>query len=172
MLEKYRRLRYRLLPFISSLAHDTYQTGSGFVRALIMDFPNDSKVADTRDKYMVVRASLVGPVTEEGAIVRQVYLPADAVWYTFWTNERLHGGQWIHVDAPIDTLPLFVRAGSILPLGSAIENTIQAQKIAKLSVYPRADADFTLYGDNGRTSAYEEGTATSLACTGTVPTVG
>ena len=56
--------------------------------------------------------------------------------------------------------------------GSAIENTIQAQKIAKLSVYPRADADFTLYGDNGRTSAYEEGTATSLACTGTVPTVG
>ena len=105
------------MPYIYSLGYKTYQTGAPYMRALFMDFPNDPKVADLGDEYMFGPAFLVAPVTEQGATSRAVYLPAGADWYNYWTNERLHGGQTINVAAPIDTLPLFVRAGSILPLG-------------------------------------------------------
>jgi alpha-D-xyloside xylohydrolase len=157
ILEKYLKLRYQLMPYIYSLGYQTYQTGAPSMRALFMDFPNDPKVADLRDEFMFGPAFLVAPVTEQGAISRTVYLPAGADWYNYWTNERVRGGQAIQVAAPIDTLPLFVRAGSILPLGEAVESTSQVQKIAKLRVYPGADADFVLYQDDGNTYAYEKG---------------
>jgi YD repeat-containing protein len=102
-------------------------------------------------------AFLVAPVTEQGATSRAVYLPAGADWYNFWTAERVPGGQTISVPAPIDTIPLFVRAGSIVPLGSPVESTHQAQTIEKIRVYPGADASFTLFSDDGRTYAYEKG---------------
>ena len=102
-------------------------------------------------------AFLVAPVTEQGVTSRKVYLPAGADWYNYWTNERVKGGQRISVDAPIDKLPLFVRAGSIVPLGAEIESTAAAQKIAKVRVYPGADADFALYSDDGTTYDYEKG---------------
>ena len=102
-------------------------------------------------------ALLVAPITEQGATSRTVYLPAGVDWYNFWTNERIHGGQSIHVNAPIDTLPLFVRAGSILPLGEPVENTTQIQQLAKVRIYAGSDADFTLYRDDGNTYAYEKG---------------
>jgi alpha-D-xyloside xylohydrolase len=121
-----------------------------------MDFPNDPKVTDMRDEYMFGPAFLVAPVTEQGQISRAVYLPAGADWYNYWTNERFHGGQTIQVGAPIDTLPLFVRAGSIVPLGEQVESTNEVQKIAKVRVYPGADAKFTLYQDDGKTYAYEK----------------
>jgi alpha-D-xyloside xylohydrolase len=127
------------------------------MRALFMDFPNDPAVADIRDEYMFGPAFLVAPVTEQGATSRSVYLPAGTDWYNYWTNERVPGSQTIKVDAPIDVLPLFVRAGSIVPLGSAIENTTQEQKVEKVRVYPGADRDFTLYSDDGKTYAYEKG---------------
>ena len=157
ILEKYLKLRYQLMPYIYSLGYDTYQTGAPYMRALFMDFPHDPKVADLRDEYMFGPAFLVAPVTEQGATSRAVYLPAGADWYNYWTNQRLHGGQTIQVDAPIDRLPLFVRAGSIVPLGDAIESTSQVQKIAKVRVYPGADAEFALYQDDGMTYAYEHG---------------
>ena len=157
ILEKYLRLRYQLLPYIYSLGYKTYQSGAPSMRALFMDFPNDPKVADLGDEYMFGPAFLVAPVTEQGATNRTVYLPAGADWYNYWTNERLHGGQTIIVAAPIDTLPLFVRAGTILPLGEAIESTNQVQAIAKVRVYPGADGDFMLYQDDGKTYAYEKG---------------
>ena len=157
MLEKYLKLRYQLMPYIYSLGYKTYQTGAPSMRALFMDFPNDPKVADLRDEFMFGPAFLVAPVTEQGATSRTVYLPAGADWYNYWTNQRVRGGQAIQVAAPIDTLPLFVRAGSIVPLGEAVENTSQAQKIAKLRVYSGADADFVLYQDDGNSYAYEKG---------------
>ena len=86
-----------------------------------------------------------------------VYLPAGCDWYNYWTNERLHGGQSIEANAPIDTLPVFVRAGSIVPLGSEIESTKQPQTIATLRVYPGADGSFTLFQDDGTTYGYEKG---------------
>jgi len=131
--------------------------GAPYMRALFMDFPHDPKVADLRDEYMFGPALLIAPVTEQGATSRAVYLPAGTDWYNYWTNQRLRGGQTIQVDAPIDILPMFVRAGSILPLGDAIESTSQVQKIAKVRVYPGADAEFVLYQDDGTTYAYEQG---------------
>ena len=157
ILEKYLKLRYELMPYIYSLAYHTYQTGAPYMRALFMDFPRDPRAATLGDEYMFGPALLVAPVTEQGATSRSVYLPAGVDWYNYWTNERVRGGQTLRVEAPIDTLPLFVRAGSILPLGEPIESTGQVQRIAKLRIYPGADAEFTLYQDDGRTYAYEKG---------------
>jgi alpha-D-xyloside xylohydrolase len=157
ILVKYLKLRYRLLPYIYSLAYRVHQTGAPYMRALFMDFPHDAKAASLVDEYMFGPAFLVAPVTEQGATRRSVYLPAGTDWYDFWTNERVRGGQTIEVAAPIDTLPLFVRAGSIVPLGEPIESTSQVQKLAKVRVYPGADGDFTLYRDDGKTYAYEKG---------------
>ena len=145
------------MPYIYSLGYKTYQTGAPFMRPLFMDFPGDPKVADIGDEYMFGPAFLVAPVTEQGATVKNVYLPSGSDWYNYWTKERVHGGQIARVDAPIDTIPLFVRAGSIIPSGSAIESTNEQQKIEKVRVYPGADADFTLYDDDGKTYAYEKG---------------
>ena len=157
ILEKYLRLRYQLMPYIYSLGYQTWLTGAPFLRALPLDFPNDPKVADLRDEYMLGPALLVAPVTEQGATSREVYLPAGADWYNYWTNERFKGGQAVSVQAPIDTIPLFVRAGSILPLGAPVESTHQEQAIEHLRVYPGANADFTLFSDDGKTYAYEQG---------------
>jgi alpha-glucosidase/alpha-D-xyloside xylohydrolase len=161
ILEKYLRLRYQFIPYTYSQAYRTYQTGSPFMRALFMDFPADPNVADVRDEYMFGPAILVAPVAEQGATSRKVYLPAGSDWYNYWTNARIKGGQTITADAPIDTLPLFVRAGSIVPLGSTILSTQQPQSIATVRVYPGADADFTLYSDDGTTYAYEKGTGST-----------
>lgn len=127
------------------------------MRALFMDFPHDPRVSDIRDEYMFGPALLVAPVTEQGATSRHVYLPAGPDWYNYWTNERVKGGQTVEVSAPIDTIPLFVRAGSILPLGSEILSTAEPQKIASVRVYPGANGDFTLFNDDGHTYAYEKG---------------
>jgi len=157
ILEKYLKLRYELMPYIYSLGYQTWLNGAPFLRALPLDFGSDPKVADVRDEYMFGPAFLVAPVTEQGATSRRVYLPAGTDWYNYWTNERVHGGQTIEVSAPIETIPVFVRAGSIVPLGSAVESTREKQAIAKVRVYPGASASFTLFSDDGKTYAYEKG---------------
>ncbi len=157
ILAKYLRLRYQLLPYTYSLAYQSYLTGAPYMRALFMDFPNDPNVTDIPDEYMFGPAFLVAPITKQGATQRKVYLPAGCDWYNYWTNERMKGGQTITAEAPIDTLPLFVRAGSIVPLGAAIESTQQQQAIASVRVYPGADANFTLFSDDGTSYAYEKG---------------
>jgi len=157
ILEKYLRLRYQLMPYIYSLGYKTWETGAPSMRALPLDFPNDPKVADLRDEYMFGPAFLVAPVTEQGATSRLVYLPAGADWYDYWTNQRFKGGQTVSAAAPIETLPLFVRAGSIIPLGAEVVSTHQAQAIAKVRVYPGADGNFTLFSDDGTSYAYEKG---------------
>lgn len=157
ILVKYLKLRYQMLPYIYSLGHDTYETGAPFMRALFMDFPHDPKVTDIRDEYMFGPAFLVAPVTEQGATSREVYLPASTDWYNFWTNERYQGGQTIQVNAPIDVLPLFVRAGSIIPIGEVVENTTAKQDLVELRVYAGADGHFALYQDDGSSYDYENG---------------
>src|ERR1700733_14538233 len=162
ILAKYLKLRYQLLPYTYSLAYRSYQTGAPYMRALFMDFPADPKVMDIPDEYMYGPAFLVAPVTEQGATHRTVYLPAGCDWYNYWTNERMHGGQSIVADAPIDTLPLFVRAGSIVPLGSEVESAQQLQKIASVRVYSGANGSFVLFEDDGRTYAYEKDGGSSI----------
>lgn len=157
ILAKYLKLRYQLLPYTYSVAYRSYQTGAPYMRALFMDFPSDPNAADLPDEYMYGPAFLVAPVTKQGATSRKVYLPSGCDWYNYWTNERIKGGQTITADAPIDTLPLFVRAGSIVPLGAEVESAQQPQAIAQVRVYPGADADFTLFSDDGTTYGYEKG---------------
>jgi alpha-D-xyloside xylohydrolase len=164
ILAKYLKLRYQLLPYTYSVAYRSYQTGAPYMRALFMDFPGDPNAANIPDEYMYGPAFLVAPVTEQGATHRTVYLPAGCDWYNYWTNERLHGGQTIVADAPIDTLPLFVKAGGIVPLGSEVQSAQQPQKIASVRVYPGANGSFTLFQDDGKTYAYEKtgGSVTKL----------
>jgi alpha-D-xyloside xylohydrolase len=157
ILEKYLRLRYELMPYIYSLGYYTHQTGAPYMRALFMDFPNDPNVTEIGDEYMFGPAFLVAPVTSQGQTTKSVYLPAGTAWYDYWTNKRFDGGQTIQVTTPIDTIPLFVRAGSIVPLGSAVESTHDKQSIEHVRVYPGADGEFTLYNDDGQTYAYEKG---------------
>lgn len=157
ILSSFLRLRYELLPYTYSCAYSTYQSGAPFLRALFMDFPHDARVADVRDEYMYGPALLVAPVYEQGAEKRQVYLPAGTAWYDFWTNRRYEGGQTIVADAPIGRIPVFVRAGSVVPLGSPILSADESQSIASIRVYPGANGSFTLFDDDGRTYLYEEG---------------
>ncbi len=126
-----------------------------------MDFPDDNRVTDITDEYMFGPALLVAPVVQQGATSRTVYLPGGTDgrqdWYNFWTDEKLHGNQVVTVQAPIDTIPLFVKAGSILPLGVPVESTHDKQALAKIKVYSGANATFVLYNDDGNTYAYEKG---------------
>ncbi len=156
ILAKYLKLRYRLLPYTYSVAYQSYQTGAPYMRALFMDFPNDPMAADIPDEYMYGPAFLVAPVTQQGATQRAVYLPAGCDWYNYWTNKRFHGGETITADAPIDTLPLFVRAGSIVPMGSEVQSADQPQTIVAVRVYPGANGSFSIFQDDGKTYDYEK----------------
>jgi alpha-D-xyloside xylohydrolase len=151
------RLRYSLMPYLYALGRQTYDTGAPFMRALFMDFPADPKVATISDEYMFGPAFLVAPVTEQGQTSRVVYLPAGADWYDYWTDQKYDGGQTIAVAAPIDRIPLFVRAGSIVPMGVQVPSTATRQMLESVRVYPGRDASFTLYDDDGVTNAYRQG---------------
>jgi alpha-D-xyloside xylohydrolase len=157
IMARYDRLRYQLIPYIYSQAKRTWDSGAPFMRPLWMDFPNDPKVADIGTQYMFGPAFLVAPVTEQGQAEKDVYLPAGSDWYNFWTNEKLAGGRWVRVAAPIDRIPVFVRAGSIVPLGADIQSTASKQAIAEIRVYPGKDGEFALYDDDGVSYDYEKG---------------
>lgn len=156
------RLRYALMPYLYSLGYNTYETGAPFMRALFMDFPDDPKVATIGDQYMFGPAFLVAPVTEQGATSRTVYLPAGNDWYDYWTDRKFSGGQTIEAAAPIDRIPLFVRAGSIVPMGVQIPNTSVRQSLEAIRVYPGRNASFTFYDDDGVTNAYRKGGGTRV----------
>jgi alpha-D-xyloside xylohydrolase len=126
-----------------------------------MDFPDDPNVNGLTDEYMLGPAFLVAPVLDQGITSRSVYLPAGADWYDWWTNKQFHGGHWIKAEAPIDRLPLFVRAGSIVPLGVQVPNTMHRQMLSEIRVFPGADGSFTLYDDDGVTNAYKSGGGTT-----------
>ncbi|MEO6216997.1 MAG: glycoside hydrolase family 31 protein [Sphingomonas sp.] len=160
LLASYLKLRYTLIPYLYSQAHQTSETGAPFMRALFMDFPDDPKVTNIGDQYMFGPAFLVAPVTTQGQTSRPVYLPAGADWYDYWTNRRYTGGQTVEAAAPIDRIPLFVRAGSILPMGAPVKSTAEKQPLESIRVYPGRDARFTLYDDDGTTNAYRKGVST------------
>ena len=161
ILADYDRMRYQLIPYLYSSAKTTYDTGAPFMRALWMDFPNDPKVSNIGTEYMFGPAFLVAPVTKQGQTEKDVYLPAGTDWYNYWTNEKLSGGQTVTVAAPINQIPVFVKAGSIVPLGSDIQSTATKQSIATIKVYPGKDANYTLYDDDGTSYDYEKGKGTT-----------
>ncbi|MGA2908203.1 MAG: TIM-barrel domain-containing protein [Terracidiphilus sp.] len=158
VLESYDRLRYRMLPYIYSLAwkvtHDDYT----MMRPLVMDWRTDHSVWDIGDEYMFGPAFLVSPVWKEGAQTREVYLPQAPAWYDFWTGERVAGGQELEVNAPLAKLPLFMRAGSIVPLAPELEYAKQEPSDPiEVRIYRGADGSFDLYEDEGDSYRYEQG---------------
>jgi len=154
----YTKLRYRLLPYIYSQAGDLYHRDGTLMRGLAMDFPGDAVAGELADEYLFGPALLVAPVYEMGARTRRVYLPRGADWYDFYTGQRYPGGQTVEAAAPLQRMPLFVRAGSIVPSGPAIQYAAQELNAdLTLNVYPGADGAFDLYEDDGTSYAYEEG---------------
>jgi alpha-D-xyloside xylohydrolase len=155
---KFDRLRYRLLPYVYSLAGAvTHQAGT-FLRPLVMDFPEDEASLRVADQFLFGPSFLVSPVTEHGARRRPVVLPRGTSWYDFWTGRMIAGGQTIDAPAPYDAMPVHVRAGSILPFGPELQWTGErsADPIT-LFVYAGKDGTFTLYEDDGLTYGYEKG---------------
>lgn len=152
-------LRYRLLPYIYSEAALVTHSGSSLMRPLVMDFPNDTKALDENYSYMFGRAFHVAPVVAAGATSWPVYLPETrGGWHDFWTGERRAGGREHEVAAPIDRIPLHVRAGSIIPVGPVVQSTVQSGgDELELRIYPGADGRFSLYEDDGRSYDYERG---------------
>ena len=156
ILTAYDALRYRLMPYIYSVAWKTTNEGYTVMRPLVMDFRLDTRAQNVADQFLFGPAILVSPVTEPGATSRHLYLP-DATWYDFWTGSKAQGPAAIDSPAPMARLPLFVRAGSILPLGPDIEYA--AEKPAdpiELRIYRGANGEFTLYEDENDNYNYEK----------------
>lgn len=154
---KYLELRYRLLPYLYSVVRECTITGMPIMRALWMHFPDDLQAVSCGDQYLWGQSLLVAPVVEKGATNRRIYLP-QCDWHDFWTGERVKGSREISRAVDLETLPLYVRAGSILPMGPVKQYT--AEKIdapLSLSIYPGADASFSLYEDDGASFNYRNG---------------
>jgi alpha-D-xyloside xylohydrolase len=157
ILVNFDRLRYRLLPYTYSLAWMTTSSGYTPMRPLVMDFRTDVRAQNTGDQFMYGPAVLVNPVTEPGVTSRTVYLP-EAKWYDFWTGSQIKGGHIVEAVAPLERLPLYVKEGSIVPLGPDEEwSTQKPADPIELRVYRGRDGDFTLYEDENDNYDYEKG---------------
>lgn len=159
---KYMELRYRMMPYLYSAVRETHETGLPIMRALWLHYPDDATAVLRGDEYLWGRDVLVAPVVEKGATERKVYLPRGE-WYDFWTEEKFAGGREISKAVDLATMPLYVRAGAILPLGPVKQYT--AEKVdapLTLTVYPGADGAFTLYEDDGATFNYQRGDFTKI----------
>lgn len=156
---QYLTFRYRMLPYIYSEAAAVTFKGSTLMRPFIMDFPNDPKALQCKYSYMFGPSLLVAPVVEPGITVNTVYLPDNHnVWYDFWTGEKYKGGRTVDVPVTIDKIPLFVKAGSIIPLGEPKQHTEEkADDTWEIRIYPGADAHYTVYEDEGTNYNYEQG---------------
>ena len=158
ILTLYDRLRYRLMPYIYTLAARTTFDSYTPMRALPFDFPHDPKVLSITNEFMFGPAFLVAPVTYANATSRVVYLPSGADWYDFWTGELLKGGEDVTRATPLVVMPLYVRAGSIVPMGPEEQYTHEyPNRPIAIRIYPGKDASFSLYEDDGTTYDYEHG---------------
>lgn len=157
--EQYLNLRYQLLPYLYSTAWQVTSKGYSYLRQLSMEAPLDKQTYQISDEFMFGQAFLVAPVVEENASSRNVYLPSGTKWIDFWNNQSYEGGQTIERETPIEIIPVFVKAGSILPLTTekAHYATEKQWKKLELRVYPGADGDFTLYEDENDNYNYEQG---------------
>ena len=151
-------LRYRILPYIYSEAWQVTDRGSTIMRPLIMDFRKDITAVDQAYEYLFGSSFLVAPVTEPGISEWNVYLPESVDWFDFWTGRRYNGGQNIKADAPLDKIPLFVKAGSIVPMGRMIQYAGEpSSDTMEIRVYEGANSTFTLYEDENDNYNYEKG---------------
>ncbi len=176
-IEKSINLRYSLLPYIYSASWDVTANQSTMMRALVMDFPEDKQVLNINDQYMFGKSLLVCPVTkpmysketkEDFSTVRtrELYLPIGTDWYDFWTGEKYTGGQTVNKETPIDIIPLFVKAGSIIPFGPEVQFATEKKwDNLEIRVYEGANGEFTLYEDENDNYNYEKGAYSTITFT-------
>ncbi|RYE04264.1 MAG: DUF5110 domain-containing protein, partial [Sphingobacteriaceae bacterium] len=160
----YDKLRYRLMPYIYSLVGKTYQKDYTLMRGLVMDFGKDEKVKNINDQYMFGPSLLINPVYQYQAKNRKVYLPAGNGWFDLYSGKYQNGGQEITADAPYERMPVFVKEGSIIPVGPEIQYV--GEKPAApitLYVYAGKDASFDLYEDEGTNYNYEKGAFSNIS---------
>ena len=199
-IEKQIRLRYRLIPYLYSLAWQVTSNNGSYMRPLFSDFASDKQTWDIADEFMFGQSILAAPVTEAQYTKEQIikddamtgwnkkeiknendnenenknifsapgkatkYLPKGADWYDFWTNKKVHGGQKLTLETRFDRVPMFVRAGSIIPLGEEMQYVGEKDwSNLEVRVYPGKDADFTLYEDEGDNYNYEKGVYATIA---------
>ena len=159
---KYLDLRWRLMPYTYSVVREAHDTGLPIMRALWLHYPDDPYAVERSDEYLWGKDILVAPVTEKGATEREVYLPA-GLWRDFWTEEELKGGRTVFRKVDLATLPLYVRAGAVLPTGPVRQYSSEFRREpSQFTVYPGADGEFTLYEDDGVSFEYERGHFTRL----------
>ena len=154
---KYLELRYRLLPYLYSAVRECSVSGMPVMRALWLHHADDARAVACGDEYLFGKSLLIAPVVEKGATTRKVYLPRGR-WYDFWSDELVEGGREVTREVSLDIIPIYVRAGSILPLGPIKQYT--AEKVnapLSISIYPGADDSFLLYEDDGTTFNYRRG---------------
>jgi alpha-glucosidase (family GH31 glycosyl hydrolase) len=154
---KYLELRYRLMPYLYSAVRECCTTGMPVLRALWLHYPDDPAAAARGDEYLWGRDILVAPVTEKGATARALYLPRGA-WFDFWTSERIEGGREISRPVDLATMPLYIRAGAVLPLGPVRQFT--GEKVdgpLTVAIYPGANGALSLYEDDGISFDYRRG---------------
>lgn len=164
--EKYINLRYSLLPYIYSTSWDVSKNNGTFMRALVMDFSQDKNVWNIDNEYMFGQSFLVNPVTEKGKEEQDVYLPGGSDWFDFWTNEKTTGGITVTKKTMIDIIPLYVKAGSIIPFGPKVQFATEKKwDNLELRIYPGADGTFTLYEDENDNYNYEKGAYTEILLT-------
>jgi alpha-glucosidase (family GH31 glycosyl hydrolase) len=145
------------LPYTYSLCREAHDTGVPLIRAMWLHYPDDNEAVTRGDQYLWGRDILVAPVVERGATRRSVYLPKGE-WYDFWTNEKHAGGREIEREVDLETLPLFVRAGTILPLDPVRQYTGQSTDVpTTVRIYPGTDGTFRLYDDDGASLGYQNG---------------
>ena len=155
--KQYLELRYRLLPYLYSAVRESCDCGLPIMRALWLHYPDDSAATARGDQYLFGRDILVAPVTEKGATSRSVYLPQGA-WYDFWTEERQEGGREVSRNVDLATIPLYVRAGSIVPFGPVKQHTAErSDEPITFVIYPGADGMYSLYEDDGISFGYRRG---------------
>jgi alpha-glucosidase/alpha-D-xyloside xylohydrolase len=161
---KYLNLRYSLLPYTYSVVAQAHATGLPLMRALWLAYPDDARAAGCEDAYLWGDSILVAPVVEAGAAQRTTYLP-QGVWWDYWSGARVEGGREVMREVDLGTLPLYVKAGSILPVGPIKQHTQEvSSEPLKVRIYPGADGVFSLYEDDGSSFRYEQGEFTRIAC--------
>ena len=166
IFREFDELRYQLIPYLYSLAHEAHRSGRPLLRPLVLEYQDDPAVYGVHDQYLLGPSLLVAPVLEAGAVARRIYLP-EGTWYSFWTDTPYVGGRWLSVPTPLDMVPLFVKAGTILPLGP-IEQYVGERGTDELwlRIYPEAlptppRARGVLHEDGGSTRfSYDEGALT------------
>jgi alpha-glucosidase (family GH31 glycosyl hydrolase) len=162
-LARYIRLRYHLLPYLYGTAHQVVVNGESFMNALPLMFEDDALCDNVKDEYMFGQSLLVAPVLQDHATERSVYLPKGHPWYDFWTGGMTRGGQRVNKKTPMDTIPIYVKAGTILPWGPDVQYAMEKPwDDLEVRVYPGADGQFTLYEDEGDNYNYENGAFTEI----------